>query len=54
MYCPKCGEEIPNDSQFCPNCGEKIRENLIIKTQSKQLVVTKKLHGRIILYSLLV
>lgn len=42
MYCPKCGEKIPNDSQFCPNCGEKIRENLIIKTQSKQLVVTKK------------
>lgn len=24
MYCPNCGVEIPENSNFCPNCGEKI------------------------------
>lgn len=24
MFCPKCGKEINNDSNFCYNCGEKI------------------------------
>lgn len=21
MYCPKCGQQIPDDSRFCPKCG---------------------------------
>jgi hypothetical protein len=23
MFCPACGNEIPNDSKFCEHCGEK-------------------------------
>lgn len=25
MFCRKCGQEIPNDSEFCPWCGEKMK-----------------------------
>jgi len=25
MYCPKCGKEIPDDSQFCLQCGGNLR-----------------------------
>ena len=24
MYCPKCGNQISDDSRFCPYCGEKV------------------------------
>jgi len=24
MYCPSCGEEIPDDSEFCRHCGESL------------------------------
>ena len=24
MFCPNCGRELPDDSQFCDECGEKI------------------------------
>jgi hypothetical protein len=24
MFCPQCGEEIPDQSKFCPECGETI------------------------------
>lgn len=24
MYCPSCGQEIPDNSQFCQHCGEAI------------------------------
>lgn len=27
MYCPSCGEEIPDDSAFCNNCGTPIPES---------------------------
>ena len=27
MFCPNCGKEIPNDSNFCPNCQSKILFN---------------------------
>ena len=26
MFCPHCGDEIPDDSIFCPNCGRRIAE----------------------------
>ena len=25
MYCPKCGKEIPDNSQFCLQCGGNLR-----------------------------
>ena len=24
IFCPNCGNLIPEDSEFCPNCGEKV------------------------------
>lgn len=35
MRCVKCGNEIPNDSQYCPNCGEKISGNNLNKGKSE-------------------
>lgn len=23
-YCPKCGEEVPEEGRFCPNCGQDL------------------------------
>lgn len=28
MFCPKCGEQIPDDSTFCPVCGQKISDSM--------------------------
>ena len=28
MYCPKCGNEVPDKSSFCPKCGEKLNEQI--------------------------
>jgi len=28
VYCPNCGEEIPEDSLFCPKCGKKLYKRL--------------------------
>lgn len=22
MYCPNCGEELPEAAEYCPNCGD--------------------------------
>jgi hypothetical protein len=30
-YCPKCGEELPEDVRFCPNCGTRIKISSRIK-----------------------
>ena len=24
MFCPKCGKEVPEESQFCPACGNRL------------------------------
>ncbi len=26
MFCPNCGNEVPDENKFCPNCGAKLRE----------------------------
>jgi len=25
-YCPECGKEVTDDTDFCPHCGAKLRE----------------------------
>ncbi len=27
MFCPKCGQQIPDDSFFCPSCGAQLQFN---------------------------
>jgi predicted amidophosphoribosyltransferase len=27
MFCPKCGNELPENAKFCPICGFKIASN---------------------------
>lgn len=26
MFCPKCGYEVPENTEFCPKCGAKVNE----------------------------
>jgi predicted amidophosphoribosyltransferase len=28
VYCPKCGEELPEEAAFCPKCGRRTGEPL--------------------------
>lgn len=32
MYCPKCGKEIPDGSQFCLQCGGNLRRKQSVST----------------------
>lgn len=27
MWCPKCGNQIPDNSKFCPKCGSNVQED---------------------------
>lgn len=29
MYCPKCGMEVPNNSDICPTCGYKLTDDYV-------------------------
>src|ERR1043165_7463304 len=31
MYCPKCGKEIPDNSQFCLQCGGNLRRKQSVR-----------------------
>lgn len=35
MKCPKCNEELKDESIICPNCGNKIIEEIEEKRDSK-------------------
>lgn len=35
MYCPSCGEEIPDESEFCRRCGGAIEEEATDQTRSE-------------------
>ena len=37
MYCKKCGNEMPDNSEFCAKCGAKIEA-----TQPEPKVTAKK------------
>lgn len=43
MFCRKCGNEIPDDSDFCPKCGERVVTEDIEKTAIKIVRSTGKL-----------
>lgn len=36
MFCPKCGKEIPDDSQFCLKCGHTLTTNTAAPMQPTQ------------------
>lgn len=36
MYCPKCGNNLPDDSMFCDKCGCSLKQENIHKPQSTQ------------------
>lgn len=35
MFCRKCGNEIPDDSEFCPKCGASLKISPEVKQTSK-------------------
>jgi hypothetical protein len=35
MFCPKCGKELPDDSQFCMKCGHSISVESKIESKEK-------------------
>lgn len=45
MFCPKCTEEIDDNSKFCSNCGYKIPDKKT-KSQSKKTVIYCKNCGQ--------
>lgn len=42
MFCRKCGNEIPNDSEFCPKCGMSVIEDNSDKIEIVALSETDK------------
>jgi TM2 domain-containing membrane protein YozV len=41
MFCPKCGKEVSEDSDFCPSCGSHLKletaKNVSVKAPIKGL-----------------
>ena len=41
MFCPNCGKELPNGSQFCSGCGKKFATNVTpAAPKQKAMVLT--------------
>lgn len=36
MYCPKCGEDNPDNALFCKNCGSKLDVKKSVTIESNQ------------------
>ena len=36
MFCPKCGKETPDDSQFCPKCARPMNAPPVVPPQPKR------------------
>ncbi|HOI71403.1 MAG TPA: zinc ribbon domain-containing protein [Methanobacterium sp.] len=42
MFCPKCGEENPNNAEFCAACGANIgRSSEMIESSNKDIQDTE-------------
>lgn len=41
MFCPKCGNQLPDDASFCGHCGNKIENRPTIPKPSNSVVSTK-------------
>ena len=42
MYCPECGEDIPDDSVYCPACGADIEDHLSDPQPGQKQAETKE------------
>jgi len=40
LHCPKCGDNVPEESSFCPHCGAPIEITPIVKFKSSNLPLT--------------
>lgn len=48
MFCPQCGKQLPEDSQFCSKCGRAI-EKLLLPAASRPLSKPPRTGGWILL-----
>ena len=39
MFCPKCGQELPDGSKFCPGCGSPLTPKVESQTKATQAAV---------------
>ncbi len=40
MFCPNCGNNIPDDSVFCENCGTNLKKSDSVQNQSQEAPLT--------------
>ena len=43
MFCPNCGEELPDGSKFCSSCGENITDAAATNVSKPGFVPFKKI-----------
>ena len=46
MFCPRCGTNLPENSEFCSNCGNRIKQQVVVSTNENN---KKKLDKKTIL-----